>query len=232
MKCAYHLESPAFNTCSRCGVWLCDSCAVDIDGKLVCKKCVANAMNMNSGGGYAPHDHGHMHAHAGRGAERTGPRTRRYVSGLWIFLLSGLPGLNYMAMGLMKRGLFFMSAFFGLVYLINVFHALAAFPIVILFFASICDAQSKRRRINSGEYVSDDVDDILRFAVRYKSIILVVLGVLAVSSLVSFGSRIFWHNPIILILVCLVGWYFIKCRSEKKASERDSEHRSHSHHDN
>jgi len=219
------MESPAFNTCSQCGVWLCDVCAVDIDGKVICKRCVANAMNVNSSAG-----HGHRDAYERKGTGRTGPRPHRYISGLWIFLLSCLPGLNFMAMGLMKRGLFFMSAFFGLVYLINVFHGLAVFPIVVLFFASICDAQSKRRRINNGEYVNDDIDDIIRFTVKYKTLLIVIAGFFALSSVFSRASGIF--NLLPLVVVCLAGWYFIKHRPGKKASSKDDEHHAHSHHDN
>jgi len=140
-------------------------------------------------------------------AKRTG-KPRRYISGFWIFLLSCLPGLNYMAMGMMKRGLFFMSAFFGIIFLIDTFHFFA-FLLVILFFASLCDAQSKRRRINSGEYVPDDIDDIMRFAKKYKVPLLAAIAFLVL-------VRMF--HIVFVVVLCLLGWYLIKNRGEKSGN--------------
>ena len=236
MKCIYHPEAQAFNTCCRCGEWLCDSCSIAVDGRVVCKRCVANAMSLGSGtsSGINPGPPSAPPGHFSGGTPgfRTdpprSPKPRRYVSALWIFMLSCLPGLNYMAMGLMKRGLFFMSTCFGLIYLMSVFHALT-FPLVILFFASLCDAQNKRRRINNGEYVSDDIDDIIRFAIKYKTPLLVVLVFLILGSF--FGpSGILWRGSghlLVLMIVCLIGWYFINNRAKRISGSDD--HHTHDH---
>jgi len=162
-------------------------------------------------------------------------KPRRYISGLWIFLLSCLPGLNFMALGLMKRGLFFMSAFFGLISLIGFFRYMAVFPLVILIFASLCDAQNKRRRINNGEYVNDDIDDILRFVAKYKVPLLAVFAFMTVHSLFSssFGMGGHMRIPLVPILVCIAGWYFIKNRGSKisKGDHGSHDHDSHNIHD-
>jgi len=183
-------------------------------------------MNMSSpGSGYSAPEQVYKDTHERKAAAKPS----RYVSGLWIFILSFLPGLNYMAMGLMKRGLFFMSAFFGLIYLMSGFHFLA-FAFVILFFASMCDAQSKRRRINNGEYVGDDVDDIIRFVVKYKTPILVILTFFALSTSLGFGSGGFWHghwqrsgNFLALLILCFFGWHFIKNRSSGSRKDKDDD---------
>ena len=228
MKCAYHPDTQAFNTCGRCGERLCDGCAIAVDGRVVCKVCIASAMNMGPGVNSE-------HAHSRRAEPADAPKPRRYISGLWIFLLSGLPGLNFMAMGLMKRGLFFMSAFFGLVYLMIGFRV-TVFPFVIamLFFASLCDAQSKRRRINSGEYVSDDIDDVIRFAVKYKTPLLAAVSFLALHSFFSTVGGV-WRGHhgggfFTLALVCLVAWLFIRNRAGKIRSSDDHSHRHHDNH--
>ena len=244
MKCAYHTESPAHSACSRCSAWLCDRCAVDINGKFVCKRCVADAINMGSGQNFESSvHHGQCGAPGGSGftaehrkpSERAGRKPHRYISGLWILMLSFLPGLNYMALGLIKRGIFFMSAFFGIIYLMSGFHVLV-FPLIVLFFASLCDSQSKRRRINNGDYVSDDIYDIISFLSKYRTPLLGVLIFMILSSFVGFGGAS-WHrhshmqgfNFLALIVVCVIGWYFIKNRKIK--ADKDSERRVHSHHD-
>ena len=246
MKCAYHPESPAFSTCSQCGAWLCGSCAVDINGKFICKRCVANAVNMSPGQNFDhPGHHGHGGAYKGsefsaerrRPSERTPHRPYRYISGLWILMLSCLPGLNYMAMGLIKRGLFFMSAFFGIIYLMIGYYPMV-FLLIILFFASLCDAQNKRRRINNGEFVSDDIYDIIRFFREYKTLILGALAFIMLTSFLGSGGG-FWHGhrhgpsffPLFpLIVVCFIGWYFIKIKRRK--SDMDDERHTHRHRDN
>ena len=206
MNCIHHPDSQAYNTCGRCGVWLCDSCAVTVNGRVVCKRCIANVMDAHSGAGYGTPEP--FSVNSSHGEPRREGRPRRYISGLWIFMLSCLPGLNYMAMGLMKRGLFFMSAFFGIIFLMGTLHFLA-FPLTILFFASLCDSQSKRRRINSGEHVPDDIDDIMRFATKHKTLLLVVFAFLVLVRI---------SNIVFIIVLCLLGWYFIRGRNGKSSS--------------
>jgi len=181
-------------------------------------------MNAHSGAGFdAPEPFRVNNSYGASGASsfahRTEPRPRRRISGFWIFMLSFLPGLNYMVMGLMKRGLFFMSAFFGMVYLVDFFHFLA-FPLAILFFASLCDSQSKRRRINNGEHVPDDIDDIMRFAIKYKTPLLIAAAFLILIRILNFSG------PLLAIVVCLLGWYFIKNRTGK-FSKNDEAHNNH-----
>jgi len=169
-------------------------------------------MNAHFGAGYdTPEPYAVNTSH---GTDRRAGRPRRYISGFWIFLLSCLPGLNFMAMGLMKRGLFFMSAFFGIIFLMGTFNFLA-FLLVILIFASLCDAQSKRRRINNGEYVPDDIDDIVRFTTKYKTALFITFAFLMLIKIFHVFS------PIFVIILCLLGWYLIK-NSGKKYKNNDN----------
>jgi len=145
--------------------------------------------------------------HGGDAGSRAAVHPRK-VSRLWILLLSMLPGLGHMAMGFMKRGLFFMSAFFGVIYVMSLGFPFLSFVLVVLFFASLCDAQGRRRRINNGEYVRDDIDDILRLATTCKTPILIVLSVMVLHRLTNHSGAGF----IVIILVCLAIWHFIKRR--------------------
>jgi len=41
MKCYYHPEADAVATCTDCGRAICQSCAVNVAGKLLCQQCLA-----------------------------------------------------------------------------------------------------------------------------------------------------------------------------------------------
>jgi len=41
MKCYYHPEVDAVATCTDCGKAVCQTCAVDVSGKLLCQQCLA-----------------------------------------------------------------------------------------------------------------------------------------------------------------------------------------------
>lgn len=41
MKCYVHPEAQPIGTCTRCGRGICEECAVDVQGKLTCRNCLA-----------------------------------------------------------------------------------------------------------------------------------------------------------------------------------------------
>ncbi len=41
MKCYVHPDAEGVGTCTNCGKVVCSECAVEVDGKLVCKACAA-----------------------------------------------------------------------------------------------------------------------------------------------------------------------------------------------
>ena len=51
MKCHNHKDIEATSICSNCGLGVCESCTLNIDGKVVCKKCVENGSLHKSGKG-------------------------------------------------------------------------------------------------------------------------------------------------------------------------------------
>jgi TM2 domain-containing membrane protein YozV len=42
MNCYIHLEEEAIGTCTVCGKPICNECAIEVQGKLVCRTCLAS----------------------------------------------------------------------------------------------------------------------------------------------------------------------------------------------
>lgn len=42
MKCYYHPEAEVVAICANCGKAICQTCAVDVAGRLTCQKCLAS----------------------------------------------------------------------------------------------------------------------------------------------------------------------------------------------
>jgi hypothetical protein len=42
MKCYYHPDVEAVNTCMNCGKALCHICSVDVTGKIICQQCLSS----------------------------------------------------------------------------------------------------------------------------------------------------------------------------------------------
>ena len=116
-----------------------------------------------------------------------------------------------MYMGLIKRGLMAMSAFFGLIFMISqlsgVFNILA-FAIPILVITCIFDGFNVRRRINAGEEISDSIDDIITAIKRHKRIIvsflILMVVVYVVGSMLPFLGRFI---PIIFIVWAVLTFF-------------------------
>ena len=223
MSCTYHSDRSAVNTCVRCGSWLCDGCSVTIDGQVICKSCIAKEFDkpgadsafghgsMHGGGGHGygygfgghPHPHG-LPPYHGRGAA---PR----VSGFLLLLFSALPGANYMYMGLIKRGLCMMAAFFGSIYITGMFGGMPfAFLIPILAVTSLFDGFRVRRLLNAGEKVEDNINDVRQFIREHRAMLTVAVGVLIGIHLLNSLNRLL-HSMAIFQFGSrvLMPWLFI-----------------------
>ena len=196
MQCRTHPTTPAFNTCNQCGDWLCDGCTVDVQGRLFCRDCLTKLA--------APGSASADVSHGGR----------RHISGglLLLFSIPPIPpGVNYMFMGLIKRGLAAMCGFFLLIYFIGVSNMplrlmfSLALPIYIL--TCIFDSFDIRRRINAGEAVDDNIDGAIRFLRRNKYlgwIIVLLIGLSVITSILQiFVSLVTWMMPGLIIILGL-----------------------------
>jgi len=173
---------------------------------------------------------------------------RRHINGFFLFLLSAiLPGLNYMYLGLMKRGLFFLSAFFVLAgFGSSLGFSFLYWLIPLIWITGFFDAFEKKRRIEAGEYVEDNVDEILNFLRKHwVPIVVVIIIAVGASFLRDAGDMLMhWMHPIPgggfirnglrqtgffvmnsfpFIMIC-VGLFFIAKVYGKRKRRRKSEH--------
>lgn len=154
----------------------------------------------------------------------TPPRPTRHVYWGLLFLFSvclPLPGINYMYMGLIKRGLAVMSGFFLLIFLMAMSSSgpvitLAAFAMTMLVITAIFDGFNIRRRINSGEVVEDGVGNLVNSILENKiltTVIVVIILLLIASSVIGAVLNIL--RVLIPIAVIAFG-ILVVCRARKK----------------
>ena len=199
MQCRTHPTTSAFNTCNQCGDWLCEECTVDVQGRLYCRGCL---MKMAT-----PKPEASRHTKAPSSA----PGGRHINWGL-LFLFSCFPsGVNYMFMGLIKRGLAALCGFFLLIYFITVSNMpltlLFSLALPVYFLTCVFDGFNIRRRINAGEAVADNIDEAISLLRSNKYIGWAIVGILGFSVLSIvvgvFVRLVTWLMPILLIVLGL-----------------------------
>ena len=201
MQCRTHPTTPAYNTCNQCGDWLCEECTVDVQGRLFCRGCLSKLAK-------EPYESTSAH----RPVVPVGTPVRKISGGaLFIFSIFFPPGVNYMFMGLIKRGLAAMCGFFLLIYLIG----MSSWPLTLLFglampiyvLTCIFDGFNIRRRILSGEVVGDNIDGAIDFLRRNKFIALIILLIVGFNVLFSFLGVLFglvrWLMPLLIVVAGL-----------------------------
>ena len=206
MQCRNHPDQSGVNTCNQCGSWLCEGCTFEREGRIFCPSCAAQQA-------------------ASLGTTSATPPRRvvsgRYISWGLLFLFSvviPLPGLNYMYMGLIKRGLAAMSAFFIIVYLaITLLTSIGpvVFMIIpILYLAVTFDGFQIRHRINAGEPVSDDIDGVITFCKNNRFMITcIALAFVALVVIGAVAPHLIWLTTILArltpFIVVVVVLYFL-----------------------
>ena len=194
MNCFIHPEKPANVNCSSCGGPLCDECVVHTQGNVFCRGCLT---------GPRPHPT----------KELKHPAASKVL--LLIFCMFLPPGAGYMYLGLIKRGLSAMICFFFVIFLLSIgipwpAETLAAFAIVILYFACIFDSFSICRRINAGEVVEDGVGNIVNSVLSNKklcAVIFVILAIIFAGTVLGFALRVL--HALLPFLVIGFGLYMI-----------------------
>ena len=216
MQCKTHPGVQGTSTCNQCGEWLCEACTVEINGRIFCRRCLAQIAG-EPGSGKTE-------------AARAVPA--RHINGFLLFIFSMMPpGVNYMYEGLIKRGLAALAGFFLLIYLTAQFSFWPlslifglSFPVYIL--ACIFDAFNIRRRINAGETVNDDIDGILKFIKRNKHII---IGFAVLVIALSLFNTAYFALPFALrrwlpVAVVALGIYMLaKSTARRKEGKREKE---------
>ncbi|MCL2665094.1 MAG: hypothetical protein FWE82_05725 [Defluviitaleaceae bacterium] len=218
MQCRIHPAKEGVNTCNQCGVWLCRDCTVEINGRLFCRACLAEMADKGTPA------HGPVYP-----PRRTAPPRR--INGFLLLVFSSLPGANYMYEGLIKRGLLVMSAFFALIYVSSVID-MASFVLIILWITCLFDAFQIRRRINAGELIPDNIEDITDFIRRNKTLIASVIIILAVLaafrvlmslSIFNFGFLFGGFRNLLPVAIIIGGLYILFKRPAKGGKKHDND---------
>ncbi|MDR2899560.1 MAG: hypothetical protein LBU94_04530 [Clostridiales bacterium] len=191
MNCYTHYDRQATDRCEHCGQYICGECKVNVGEHVYCKSCAAAF----AGGAYKNSQRpGPGYPVPPRGAYYKPPMPKgcRDINGFFLFCLSALPGLNYMYIGLMKRGMFFMSLFFLICFIMGTLNApMLIFALFMEMFYSFFDGFKIRRQILNGEHVNDDVDDVLGFYQNNKGLCYIVTALVVGSAIINKFLRIF-----------------------------------------
>lgn len=133
MKCVHHDDREASAICSTCHKPICETCLVELSGRQFCRACLEKKV-----GGKVT---------AGSGDRRT----------FWAFVLSLIPGVGYLYLGLMRRGFQTMVIFYGAVFLAAAanFGAITALVLPVIMFYTIFDTLQLLKQMNEGEHVED-----------------------------------------------------------------------------
>ena len=203
MKCANHIERESQNECGLCGKGFCDECLVNLGGKDYCRDCLQNRIGEDTVGTVDTVDTVDIADSAGTAQKvQTGRKSR-----FWSFILSLIPGVGYMYLGLMKRGVQTMVAFFGSIFVTSFigFEELMSLVVPVVIFYSIFDTQQLVKKINEGIPVEDtpfwDIKNI-PFNQKWLGYALIVIGFLALMSNSPLAIP-FWFKrmlpPVIII---------------------------------
>lgn len=167
MKCANHPEKEPVAACELCGQGFCEECVITLEGRSYCKKCLREKISTSTGE-----------------QKLTGVVVPEKKKRFWAFMFSLVPGMGYMYLGLMNRGLQTMVLFFGSIFVSGFigFEQLMALIAPVVIFYSIFDTQQVVKDINKGITVVDrplfDTKK-LPFTQAWLGYVLIVVGLLA-----------------------------------------------------
>lgn len=211
MNCEYHKNLEANYICSNCGVNMCKDCAVNDNGTIICVECakkkglpiIKNVSNEDNRSNYNANN-----------ANYYNEKTRKKLSAFWSTVFSFIPGGGHMYLGLMRRGLQFMLAFFGIIALSSFFYSadFLIFFATIVWFYSFFDCYHMRKKLENGEKVEEDLIfpvDIKKINRNHLGIGLVILGGLVLlneflDQLVLLTNRMNINSEAIRIAIRLI----------------------------
>lgn len=144
MKCANHPEKEVINNCGFCNKGFCNDCLIELGGNYFCKNCLA----AKSGIKISDNDNHEQEVKTVISEKK---------SKLWAFLFSLVPGVGYLYLGLMTRGLHTMILFFGSIFIASFigFDQLMALVVPVVVFYSVFDTQQIVKNLNEGMEVED-----------------------------------------------------------------------------
>ena len=156
----------------------------------------------------------HPPTHPSAASTRPYPPTHTRRPGrFWIFVLSPLPGLSHMYLGLIRRGLFYISALALLVFLTtalapSILVVLTGFSTAALFAVAFFEAFAIRRDIVMGKEVKDSIPNIA-FILKNKTLLTVTLIIVAIAIGINIIASLPWYAWMIMGIVAVV-YFFTK----------------------
>jgi len=127
---------------------------------------------------------------------------------LFMFTIPPFPsGVNYMYMGLIKKGLAALCGFFLLIYLVSVsggpLTVLFALALPVYWLTCAFDGFNIRRRIKAGEAVDDSIEGAISFLRSNKYILWILIALVGLSILGTVVAMVMrlvvWLMPIAII---------------------------------
>ncbi|MTI85182.1 MAG: hypothetical protein FH756_15120 [Firmicutes bacterium] len=211
MQCTNHAEKEAEAICSDCSIPVCHECMVEVAGQHFCRSCLEKRiMNQTEHISEEP-------------ISSPGNKSK-----FWAFVSSLIPGVGYMYLGLMRRGLESMILFFGTIFVSSIIHMdeLVPFVLPVIFFYSIFDTQRLVGQMIDGYQVRDQaLLDWEKIGSRSTIIAYVLIGLGTLALLNNLLPQVFFYNglanrlvPPLLILGLGI---FILYRSTRKGGSED-----------
>ena len=182
-------------TCVRCSSVVSSERAVEIDGNVFCKDCIVQFAS-----------------------QKKSPDRPHRINPVFLCIAACVPGGGHMYMGLMKKGLLLMTMFFGTIYVMESMRGYGGLGLIIpiIWLYSAFDAIAKRRLINAGIPVLDEMPDILSFVSANKALV-------AIAAIVLIGipeaSR--QHAPIGLLIIGFALFMFFSHGKKKSAEKKE-----------
>lgn len=144
------------------------------------------------------------------------PHPIRRPNRFWLLVLSPLPGLSHMYLGLIRRGLFYITALALLVFFTtaiapSAFVILTSFAKLALFATAFFESFAIRRDIVMGKDVRDTIPSFEALK-RNKAIFVAILILAAVVFGVNILSSLDWYVWLIFGIVAIVFLVFGRSR--------------------
>ena len=165
-NCAVHVDTPSIGECKLCGISVCTACLTVVKSNVICPECIEGMQSVGdrptSVRQEAPQpgqrqEWSRAKSSMPDGAYSGDPRNSitdnlEPRSRFLTFILSFLPGLGHLYLGLTRQGLELMGLFFADIVIMAGLNTPFPFAFVIpmLFLYGIFDALQKRDRIAKG----------------------------------------------------------------------------------
>lgn len=193
MKCAHHSDQEATAICSICHKPICESCLVVLRDQQYCAGCLETRVG------------------------KTPDPELGYKRPFLAFMLSLLPGVGYLYLGLMRRGLQTMVVFYGAIFIAAAlnFGQITALVLPVTLFYTVFDTLQLLKKINEGQQVEDkllfemEIIESRHILLGYG---LIILGLMALANNLlpqSFAYHYYMGKIIPPVLILGLGVYIL-----------------------